>query len=92
MTKITIALLVLAVLALYIGGTTVKLNPFSFKIARPLSSVGIVLLVFGYTSLAVSERRAGKDEGYYEAIDVLRDELSKKQTVESAIEAADSVK
>lgn len=96
MIKMVLAIAFVVALALFVGNTTVTFNPFSVKVLKPLSALGMILITAGYVALARSEYTAGYNKAIADVCDRL-DSLEKAEhkdsvETETAIETADSVK
>lgn len=73
MIKTLIPFLVIVLACLYIGNITVTFIPFSFKMQRPVLSIGFFLFIIGFALVMQSKYDEGKKVGEKEAMDIIKE-------------------
>lgn len=95
MIKMVLAIALVVAAALLIGHTTITLSPFSVKMLKPLSALGLILVSFGYAAFAYGEYKSGYNQAVDDVcakLESIKAETKDSVETEAAIETADSVK
>ena len=73
-----IAIIILVVWLLFLGGTKITLYPFSISMEYWWKALGWLLMILGMVILTVGEYHRGRMKGYGEGVDKCIELLDKK--------------